>query len=100
MKPAKSVGKRGLNHLSLPAGFADFRLGLQFGLECGSEISLRGFGVSPNHTALQPGKLYSSDIFFRSELLGFFNFVHRPVFRKLENTTFRKLDMFPSSGEG
>jgi hypothetical protein len=27
------------------------------------------------------------------------NFVHRPVFWKLENTTFQKLDHFPSSGE-
>jgi hypothetical protein len=30
----------------------------------------------------------------------FLDFVHRPVFQKLENTTFRKLDLFPSSGEG
>jgi hypothetical protein len=28
------------------------------------------------------------------------DFVHRPVFEKLENTTFRKLDLFPSTGEG
>jgi hypothetical protein len=27
-------------------------------------------------------------------------FVHHPVFEKLENTTFRKPDLFPSSGEG
>jgi hypothetical protein len=27
-------------------------------------------------------------------------FVHRPDFHKPENTTFRKLDRFPSSGEG
>jgi hypothetical protein len=26
-------------------------------------------------------------------------FVHRPVLKK-QNTTFRKLDLFPSSGEG
>jgi hypothetical protein len=26
-------------------------------------------------------------------------FFHRPVFYRLENTTFRKLDLFPSSGE-
>jgi hypothetical protein len=32
--------------------------------------------------------------------LFFFYFIHRPVFYKLENTTFRKLDLFPSSGEG
>jgi hypothetical protein len=30
----------------------------------------------------------------------FLVFVHRPVFWKLENTTFRKMDLFPSSGEG
>jgi hypothetical protein len=29
----------------------------------------------------------------------FLDFVHRPVFQKLENTTFRNLDLFPSSGE-
>jgi hypothetical protein len=28
------------------------------------------------------------------------DFVHHPVFSKLQNTTFRKLDMFPSSGWG
>jgi hypothetical protein len=31
---------------------------------------------------------------------GFLDFFHRPVFYRLENTTFRKLDLFPSSGEG
>jgi hypothetical protein len=30
----------------------------------------------------------------------FLDFVHRPDFHKQENTTFRKLDLFPSSGEG
>jgi hypothetical protein len=30
---------------------------------------------------------------------GFLDFVHRPEFYKQENTTFRKLDLFPSSGE-
>jgi hypothetical protein len=29
----------------------------------------------------------------------FLDFVHRPVFSKLKNTTFWKLDKFPSSGE-
>jgi hypothetical protein len=33
-------------------------------------------------------------------IAGFLDFVHRPVFQKIENTTFRKLDLFPSSGEG
>jgi hypothetical protein len=28
-----------------------------------------------------------------------FNFVHRPVLEKLKNTMFRKLDLFPFSGE-
>jgi hypothetical protein len=28
------------------------------------------------------------------------DFVHRPDFYKQENTTFRKLDLFPSSGVG
>jgi hypothetical protein len=31
---------------------------------------------------------------------GFLDFVHRPEFYKQEYTTFRKLDLFPSSGEG
>jgi hypothetical protein len=35
--------------------------------------------------------------FFR--IAGLLDFVHRPVFLKLENT-FRKLDLFPFSGEG
>jgi hypothetical protein len=30
----------------------------------------------------------------------FLDFVHRPEFWMLENWTFRKLDLFPSSGEG
>jgi hypothetical protein len=30
----------------------------------------------------------------------FLGFVQRPVFQKLENKTFRKLDVFPSSGKG
>jgi hypothetical protein len=29
-----------------------------------------------------------------------FGLFHRPVFYELENTMFRKLDMFPSSGVG
>jgi hypothetical protein len=29
----------------------------------------------------------------------FLDFVHRPEFHKQGNTTFRKLDLFPSSGE-
>jgi hypothetical protein len=36
----------------------------------------------------------------RVRITGFLDFVHRQVFYKLENTTFRKLDVFPSSGEG
>jgi hypothetical protein len=31
---------------------------------------------------------------------GFLDFVHRPEFYNQENTTLRKLDLFPSSGEG
>jgi hypothetical protein len=30
---------------------------------------------------------------------GFLDFVHRPIFYKLGNATFRKLGLFPSSGE-
>jgi hypothetical protein len=33
-------------------------------------------------------------------ITGFSDFVHRPVFYKLENTAVRKQDLFPSSGEG
>jgi hypothetical protein len=32
--------------------------------------------------------------------IGLPDFVHRPEFYKQENTAFRKLDLFPSSGEG
>jgi hypothetical protein len=32
-------------------------------------------------------------------ITGFFGLFHRLVFWRLENTTFRKLDLFPSSGE-
>jgi hypothetical protein len=32
-------------------------------------------------------------------IAGFLDFFHRPVFYRLENTTFWKLDLFPSSGE-
>jgi hypothetical protein len=30
----------------------------------------------------------------------FSDFVHLPVLQELENTTFRKLDLFPASGDG
>jgi fucose 4-O-acetylase-like acetyltransferase len=33
-------------------------------------------------------------------IAGFVGFVHSPVFQKLENTEFRNLDLFPSSGGG
>jgi hypothetical protein len=33
-------------------------------------------------------------------IAGVFDFVNRPLFLKLENTAFWKLDLFPSSGEG
>jgi hypothetical protein len=33
------------------------------------------------------------------KITGGSDFIHRPVFYKLENTTFRKLDLFPSSDE-
>jgi hypothetical protein len=33
-------------------------------------------------------------------ITGFLDFAHRPVFKKLENTTLRKLDLFPSYDEG
>jgi hypothetical protein len=33
-------------------------------------------------------------------ITGFLVFFHRPVLQKLENTTFQKLNLFPSSGEG
>jgi hypothetical protein len=31
---------------------------------------------------------------------GFLDFAHRPVVFEIENTAFRKLDLFPFSGEG
>jgi hypothetical protein len=36
----------------------------------------------------------------RFRITGFLHFAHRPIFDKLENTTFRKQDLFLSSGEG
>jgi hypothetical protein len=33
-------------------------------------------------------------------ITGFLDFFHHPVFKRLENATFRKVDLFPSSGEG
>jgi hypothetical protein len=33
-------------------------------------------------------------------IAGLLDFVHRPEFQIPQNTTFRKLDLFPSSGEG
>jgi hypothetical protein len=33
-------------------------------------------------------------------ITGFSDCIHRPVFYKLENTAFRKLDLFRSLGEG
>jgi hypothetical protein len=33
-------------------------------------------------------------------ITGFLDFFHRPVFYRTENMMFRKLDLFPSSGEG
>jgi hypothetical protein len=33
-------------------------------------------------------------------ITGFLEFVHLPLFKKLEDRTFRKMDLFPSSGEG
>jgi hypothetical protein len=33
-------------------------------------------------------------------ITGFLEFVYRPEFQILENTTFRKLDLFAVSGEG
>jgi hypothetical protein len=38
--------------------------------------------------------------YFSFRITGFLDFVHHPVFLKLENTTFQKLDLFLSSGEG
>jgi hypothetical protein len=37
---------------------------------------------------------------YNTELLGFFYFVRSPVSWRLENTTFQKLDLFSSLGEG
>jgi hypothetical protein len=45
-----------------------------------------------------------TDYITQSEILGFngfLDFLHRPVCKRtLKNTTFRKLDLFPASGEG
>jgi hypothetical protein len=44
-------------------------------------------------------KLCSKQILW-VRITGILDFFHRPVFYKIENTTFRKLDLFPSSSEG
>jgi hypothetical protein len=36
----------------------------------------------------------------RDSITGFLDFFHRPVFYKIGNTTFRKLNLFRSSGDG
>jgi hypothetical protein len=36
---------------------------------------------------------------YNSQNYWFLDFVHRPIFYKLENITFQELDLFPSSGE-
>jgi hypothetical protein len=41
---------------------------------------------------------YSQNFILR--ITGFLDSVHRPVFSKLENTTFRKPHLFPSSDDG
>jgi hypothetical protein len=45
----------------------------------------------------KPPRSVTEIAFITTKLL---DFVHRPDFYKPENTTFRKLDLFPSSGEG
>jgi hypothetical protein len=37
---------------------------------------------------------------YNKQNYGFLDFFHRPVFKKTENTTFPKLELFPFSGEG
>jgi hypothetical protein len=37
------------------------------------------------------------EVFHIFRITDFLDFVHCPVFQKLGNTTFRKLDLFPSS---
>jgi hypothetical protein len=61
------------------------------------------FGSSPGGQYLDFGSVDSKRfgrwcIILR--ITGFLDFVHRPVFYKPDNTTFRKLDLFPSSSEG
>jgi hypothetical protein len=53
--------------------------------------------VGASHVATQSLYLYLS--FYKSEITGFLYFIHRPVFRKPDNTTFQKPDLFPSSAE-
>jgi hypothetical protein len=39
-------------------------------------------------------------LMFIYRIVGLLDFLHRPVFYRIENTTFRKLDLFSSSDEG
>jgi hypothetical protein len=45
-------------------------------------------------------KLFAYVEFTAHRITGFLDFVYRPAIYKLENTTFRKLDLFPSSCGG
>jgi hypothetical protein len=66
------------------------------------------FIVDSNSYEIRCLSCYRSSLYQRLRMLtrtivvritGFLDFVHRTVFWKLENITFRKLDFFPSSGE-
>jgi hypothetical protein len=52
--------------------------------------------IQPSHPISHS---HTHDIQYTSRITGFSDSVHRPVVYKLENTVFRKLDMFPSAGE-
>jgi hypothetical protein len=67
----------------------------------GNPIEVHG-GFGGNYFLHLQGRGYAQQITSKNQALGitgFLDFVHRPVFQKLKNM-FRKLDLFPSSGEG
>jgi hypothetical protein len=49
---------------------------------------------------LDCAKTLKESTFNAVRITEFLDFFHHPVFKRIENMTFRKLDLFPSSGEG
>jgi hypothetical protein len=62
-------------------------------------VSLSFSGEQDNHRYDIPLSVEEKQGFAHI-ITGFLDLFHRPVFQRTENTTFRKMDLFPSSDEG